>query len=149
NIFIKTTDGGNHWNNQFDVPASFNSIFFVSPNSGWGVGYGGMIAKFNQTLVNVTEVNHRLQGGYSLSQNYPNPFNPVTNLEFRIDDLGYVSLKVYNVLGNEIRTLVNEIKLAGSYKVEFDATSLASGIYFYSLLINGNLTDTKRMILLK
>ncbi len=108
-----------------------------------------MIAKFNQTLVNVTEVNHRLQGGYSLSQNYPNPFNPVTNLEFRIDDLGYVSLKVYNVLGNEIRTLVNEIKLAGSYKVEFDATSLASGIYFYSLLINGNLTDTKRMILLK
>ena len=85
---------------------------------------------------------------FSLEQNYPNPFNPVTHLEFGISELGFVSLKVFDILGKEVMTLVNEVKPAGIYKVEFDGSSLASGIYFYTLK-TGIFTETKRMIILK
>jgi len=85
---------------------------------------------------------------YLLSQNYPNPFNPSTNLEFGIPNLEFVSLKVYDLLGNEIDILVNEVMPAGSYKIKFDGSGLSSGIYFYALT-SGNFTDKKKMILLK
>jgi len=85
---------------------------------------------------------------YSLSQNYPNPFNPATNIEFRIADFGFVTLKVYDVLGIEVAALVNEDKPAGSYQVSFDASQLSSGIYFYTL-IAGSFVETKKMMLLK
>lgn len=85
---------------------------------------------------------------YSLSQNYPNPFNPSTKLEFGISNFGFVSLKVYDVLGNEVKTLINENKPAGSYTVTFDGSNLSSGIYFYKLE-SGSFIETKRMILLK
>jgi len=81
-------------------------------------------------------------------QNYPNPFNPVSHLEFGISDLGFVSLKVYDVLGREIKTLVNEIKPAGTYKIEFDGSNFASGVYFYRLEA-GDFIQTKRMVLIK
>jgi hypothetical protein len=85
---------------------------------------------------------------YFLSQNYPNPFNPVTHLEFGISDLGFVSLKVYDILGREVKTLVNEIKPAGRFKVEFDGSNFASGVYFYRLE-TGDFVQTKRMVLIK
>ena len=85
---------------------------------------------------------------FSLSQNYPNPFNPSTNLEFGITNQGFVSLKVYDVLGKEVKTLVNEIKPAGRYKVEFDGSSLSSGVYYYRIE-SGSFVDVKRMVLLK
>ena len=86
--------------------------------------------------------------GYSLSQNYPNPFNPTTNLEFGISDLEFVSLKIFNTLGKEVATLVNEKLNAGTYKYSFDASGLTSGIYFYTLKA-GNYIETKRMNLIK
>jgi hypothetical protein len=85
---------------------------------------------------------------FGLQQNYPNPFNPSTNFEFQIADFGLVSLKVFDVLGREIQTLVNEEKSPGSYKVELNASSLASGIYFYELRAH-NFSSIKKMILLK
>lgn len=85
---------------------------------------------------------------YSLSQNYPNPFNPVTHLEFGIPDLGFVSLKIYDILGREIKTLVNEIKPAGRYKIEFDGSNFASGVYFYRIEA-GEFVQTKCMVLIK
>ncbi|MEJ2505297.1 MAG: T9SS type A sorting domain-containing protein, partial [Ignavibacteriaceae bacterium] len=85
---------------------------------------------------------------YSLSQNYPNPFNPTTNINYKISKSGYVSLKVYDVLGNEVTTLVNEVKPAGEYEVQFGSSSLASGVYYYQLKA-GNLAETKKMILLR
>jgi hypothetical protein len=89
----------------------------------------------------------------SLEQNYPNPFNPTTNIIFRIAESEFVSLKVYDVLGNEAATLVNKEKPAGTYKVEFivgqdSSPDIASGIYFYRLQA-GNYVETKKMILLK
>jgi len=85
---------------------------------------------------------------FKLEQNYPNPFNPTTNIEFRIADFGFTILKVYDVLGNEIATLVNEEKPAGTYEVEFNANYLSSGIYFYTL-ISGRYNQTKKMVLMR
>jgi hypothetical protein len=97
------------------------------------------------TLVNnISQTPH----GFKLLQNYPNPFNPVTHLEFGISDLEFVSLKVYDVLGNEIKTLVKEIKNPGIYTVEFDGSNLSSGLYFYKLTA-GDFSEVKKMTLLK
>ena len=85
---------------------------------------------------------------YKLEQNYPNPFNPKTNIGFQIADFGFVSLKVYDILGNRVTTLINEYLSAGEYEVEFNASQLPSGIYFYQLN-TGNHLETKKMMLLK
>jgi len=85
---------------------------------------------------------------YSLDQNYPNPFNPSTNIRFSIQKAGLVSLKIYNVLGQEVTTLLNGELSAGTYTYSFDASRLSSGIYFYTIHSN-NFVQTKKMILLK
>ena len=89
---------------------------------------------------------------FFLFQNYPNPFNPSTKIKFVIPKSSFVNLKVYDVLGREVATLVNEEKHAGSYEVEFNPVSgirnLASGIYFYKLQV-GSYSSTKKMIYLK
>jgi len=87
---------------------------------------------------------------FVLEQNYPNPFNPVTSIKFSLpaNHFGNVTLKVYDILGNEVSTLVNENKLAGNYEVKFDASSISSGVYYYQLNA-GNFVETKKMILLK
>ena len=81
-------------------------------------------------------------------QNYPNPFYPITHLEFGISKLGFVSLKIYDLPGKEVKTLVNEIKPPGKYNVEFGGGNLASGIYFYKLEA-GSFTSAKRILLFK
>jgi len=85
---------------------------------------------------------------YSLSQNYPNPFNPVTKINFAIPKQGFVTLKIYDVLGREVRTLVNEVKSAGQFLVDFNASEFSSGVYFYRLESEG-FSDIKRMMLIK
>ncbi|HMS35286.1 MAG TPA: T9SS type A sorting domain-containing protein [Ignavibacteria bacterium] len=85
---------------------------------------------------------------YDLSQNYPNPFNPATNINFDIPIDGKVSLKIFDMTGREVATLVNEVKTAGYYSLKFNASSLSSGIYFYSLK-SGNFSITKKMMLIK
>jgi hypothetical protein len=85
---------------------------------------------------------------YSLWQNYPNPFNPSTKIRFSVPQSSNVVIKVFDILGSEIETLVNEEKPAGNYEVEFDATRLPSGIYFYRLQA-GNFVGTKKMVLMK
>jgi len=84
------------------------------------------------------EVSIGIPDKYELSQNYPNPFNPVTNLEYSIAKLGFVSLKIYDVLGRELVTLVNEIKEPGYYKIQFNASNLSSGVYFYRLVVSSS-----------
>jgi hypothetical protein len=85
---------------------------------------------------------------YKLEQCYPNPFNPSTKIKYSIPQSSSVVIKVFDILGKEIETLVNEEKPARSYEVEFNATNLPSGVYFYQL-ISGNFVETKKMILLK
>lgn len=85
---------------------------------------------------------------YTLGQNYPNPFNPTTNINFSIPESGLVTLKVYNILGQQVVELVNDFKSAGTYEVNFDASDLTSGMYVYTIKA-GNFTATKKMMLLK
>ncbi|RMD49615.1 MAG: T9SS C-terminal target domain-containing protein [Ignavibacteria bacterium] len=85
---------------------------------------------------------------FELSQNYPNPFNPVTTIKYSVPSESFVTLKVYDLLGNEISTLVSQRQSPGKYKVDFDGEKLSSGIYFYTMK-SGNFIDTKKMILLK
>jgi hypothetical protein len=85
---------------------------------------------------------------YLLSQNYPNPFNPATTISYSIKNKGFVTLKVFDILGNEIKTLVNNEQEAGKYQLEFNASSLTSGVYLYTLTA-GDFVSTKKMILLK
>jgi photosystem II stability/assembly factor-like uncharacterized protein len=85
---------------------------------------------------------------FGLEQNYPNPFNPSTNIKYQIPIGGFVTLKIYDALGNEIATLVNIEKPAGNYEVQFDASEIPSGVYFYTIKA-GNFVETKKMILLR
>jgi len=85
---------------------------------------------------------------YSLSNNFPNPFNPTTTIKYSIPQGINVTLRVYDILGNEIATLIDEYKPAGNFEIEFDASSLSSGIYFYQLRAE-NYTSTKKMLLIK
>ncbi len=85
---------------------------------------------------------------YSLSQNYPNPFNPSTNIDFSIQKPGLVTLKVYNILGQEVTTLINKEMNTGTYTYSFNASNLSSGVYFYSIT-SGSFKLTKKMLLLK
>jgi hypothetical protein len=85
---------------------------------------------------------------FTLEQNYPNPFNPTTTIRYTIPSAASVQLKIYNVLGNEIATIVNEELPPGNYTVEYDASNLPSGIYFYTLTTN-DITETKKMTLIK
>ncbi len=92
--------------------------------------------------------NNEMISDYHLSNNFPNPFNPTTKIKYQISELSFVSLKVFDVLGNEITTLINEEKPAGSFEVELDAAQLPSGIYFYRLQA-GSFVETKKMVLMK
>ncbi len=132
-----------------DYPTSivvdFNKCVYVTGSSNRDM----LTIKYSQTITGITTNLLELSSNYMLSQNYPNPFNPVTNLEFGISNLGFVSLKVFDVLGNEVETLINEKKNAGSYELKFDGSDYPSGVYFYRLTVDGNIIDTKRMVLLK
>ena len=99
-------------------------------------------------LTSVDNNNNSIPTDYSLEQNYPNPFNPATIIKYSIPKAGSVMIKVYDDLGKEVATLLNEYKSAGSYEVKFAAKKFSSGVYFYRLTA-GDFVQTKRMIILK
>ncbi len=101
-----------------------------------------------QIVTEISEETSLQPSEFNLEQNYPNPFNPSTKISWQSPTGTHQTLKVYDVLGNEVATLVNEEKPAGSYEVEFNASQLSSGVYFYKLTA-GSFTDTKKMILLR
>ena len=124
--------------------APSTSSGFVPTSGQWGTFAG----RFG-TLVGVEPVGGSLTPTkFELMQNYPNPFNPATMIKYQIAENSYVTLKVYDLLGKEIATLVNGSIKAGQYELQFNASSLTSGIYFYKLAA-GNFTDTKKMIIIK
>lgn len=115
----------------------------------WFAGEGFTILKGNTELVvDVEEIETDFIASFELHQNYPNPFNPATVIRYELPELSNVSLKVYDVLGNEVANLINEEKEAGIYEVEFDAKNLASGIYLYKFQA-GKFVKTQKMVLLR
>lgn len=117
---------------------SFGNYKLVPRKSDDFVGYVSDVENENTFTVNE----------YKLEQNYPNPFNPVTTIQYKIPMEGFVQLKIFNILGQEVKTLVNMNQPAGNYKVIFDASSLSSGVYLYQINVN-NYQMTKKMILMK
>jgi photosystem II stability/assembly factor-like uncharacterized protein len=150
-----TANGGSSWSYQNSGTSShLSSITFTDSIKGWISGFDGTI--LHTTNGGVTfiedENNFTQPKDFLLSQNYPNPFNPTTRIQYAVSNRQFVRLKVYDVLGKEVATLVNEEKPAGEYEVEFNPASgiryPASGIYFYQLR-SGSFVQTKKMLLLK
>jgi photosystem II stability/assembly factor-like uncharacterized protein len=164
---LETADGGNTWSiDTGNLPAQLNALH-IKDNYGWAVGENGLILR--TTDAGAVWVEDERDNVYPtefvLEQNYPNPFNPTTKIKYSIptppsssplakgrNEVGFVSLKVYDVLGREVVTLVNEEKDSGVYEVEFNPESSiknpASGVYFYQLRA-GSYVQTRKMILLK
>lgn len=103
---------------------------------------------FNNIMTPVNNIVNEVPEKFSLSQNFPNPFNPKTIINYELPAANYVTLIVYDVLGNEVKTIVNEKETAGSYAIEFDASGFPSGIYYYKIKA-GEFEQVKKMILLK
>ena len=128
-------------------------------NSEFGFGFSNRIADQSMLVkVGFKTINYKgdaVVKEYALEQNYPNPFNPGTTIRYQLPKDGLVTLKIYDILGSEIATLVNEEKIAGKYEVNFDASNLASGVYVYRIAIHsgklqaGEFVNSKKMILLK
>jgi len=124
-------------NNFFGASSSnefYVDNYYYNPDTSWVTG--------------VTQNGNNVPSEYALSQNYPNPFNPSTKINFAIPTTGLVTMKVYDVLGKEVATLINEVKNPGNYIVEFDGSNLSSGAYFYKLQV-GDFSSVKRMVLVK
>ena len=151
--FLFTRNNGESWS-EIETPDSavIFDLMFTDSLTGYAVGERGVVIKYFPQPVNINIKSAFLPEDFVLYQNYPNPFNPSTKIGFGISEFGFVSLKVYDVLGNEAVTLVNTEKPAGIYEIEFSANiegeELTSGIYYYRLMTAG-MVQTKKMILLK
>ncbi len=150
-VIAYTMDGGENLIFQRSNTANpLVSASIVDERHIWVVGDKGTILQSDSSHIITQSVEEDIItiSNFLLSQNYPNPFNPSTTINYQIPELSFVTLKVYDVLGNKIETLVNEEKHIGTHTIEFNASSLPSGIYFYQLQ-TPNFTQTKKMILLK
>jgi len=152
--FITGSDG--LYSLKYLVPGTYkiiiNRLGYYSDSSTVTINTLQNINPLNFTLtspfVGIANNQNIIPDSYALNQNYPNPFNPTTNIKFQIKDLGLVTLKVYDILGRELITLVNEKLKPGYYNVSLDGTRLSSGVYFYKL-VAGDFVDTKKMMLIK
>ena len=154
-IILRTTDGGTNWTPQTSGTNNLlYDVFFTDVNNGTAVGsFGAILHTTNGGVTFVSEEQiYAAPTNFMLLQNFPNPFNPTTTIQYSIPQRSNVTLKVYDILGNEVATLINEERNLGSYEVQFSATGgasdLSSGIYFYKLQ-SGSFTSTKKMLLLK
>ena len=128
------------------------SLMIDSYNNKWISGYPNYgIAIFNENgIVNITSVDYNSNSiqDFQLYQNYPNPFNPFTKISYQIPQQGFVTIKIFDVLGREVATLVNEEKPIGKYEVDFSSKGFASGVYIYRMKVN-EFIESKKMILLR
>ena len=141
----ETTNGGNSWHAAV-WGQGLNKIIFLNDTIGYAAGR--RIYKYSNDPVGINHIGSEIPQRFELKQNYPNPFNPMTNIGLRIADFGFVSLKVYDITGKVVAVLVNEELNAGVYNVDFDASNLSSGTYFYRMETNG-FVDVKKMVVVK
>jgi photosystem II stability/assembly factor-like uncharacterized protein len=157
-LISKTTNGGVNWTVQPTTSTeNLFDIMFTNNLTGWAVGTNGTILSTHTGgITSINATSNEMPNKYNLYQNYPNPFNPVTKIKYDIQQAvilsgaknPFVTLKVYDVLGNEISTIVNERQNPGAYEVKFDGTNYPSGMYFCKLETAGYY-NTIKIILLK
>ena len=153
---LHTTDGGVNWSLQtqpFPIVGSifyFESVYMFNLNTGFVVGDSGAILKTNNGN-SITAIKNNLSnspGKFELFQNYPNPFNPLTKINYNLQSGSFVILKIYDNLGRELKTLINNYQNAGLHSVTFNGKDLPSGIYYYQMEA-GDFSQTKKLLLLK
>jgi len=152
-VFVSTTGGGNWQDFNDGLPGAVqvmdfnittvNNVIRVMTH-GNGAYERKLLSQISSSIANELPIS----SGFMLEQNYPNPFNPITRIQFAISSRQFVSLKIYDILGNIIATLVKEEKPVGEYEVEFNGANLPSGIYLYQLKA-GDFIETRKMVLLK
>ncbi|MDR3667452.1 MAG: YCF48-related protein [Ignavibacteriaceae bacterium] len=145
--FIFTNDSGNTWN-EYDTPDSLFmfDVAFIDSTHGFAVGLNGAILKYIGAVTSVKEPMEKVSG-FMLKQNYPNPFNPSTTISFVIPEKSNVSLRVFDILGREVKAFDQKMD-AGEHGIKFLSNNLPSGVYIYTLIAN-NYMSSKKMIILK
>ena len=147
---LEKSDSGSTWKEtQVDTDASILEIFFYDSLHGFAVGQNGTILKYKPPIVdNVSTQSGLTPERFILHQNYPNPFNSRTVVKYTIPNDGFVTLDVFNLLGEKVTSLIDGMKKAGTYEISFNASGLVSGIYYYRLQ-SDNFTRSRKMLLLK
>ncbi|MCX6143082.1 MAG: YCF48-related protein [Ignavibacteriales bacterium] len=149
-MIFKSSNGGDTWIDQtLQTRRNINAIFFFDETHGFAVGDSGLVLHTtNGGLTGVGDGGGSPPTNYMLEQNFPNPFNPSTNFVFRISIFGFVTLRIYDLLGKEVATLVSEVLPPGNYSRQWNAGGMPGGVYFYRLQA-GSYTETKRLLFLK
>jgi len=151
-LILKTINGGASWEPQaFTVNYLLYDVYFLNTKTGYAAGRNGTIIKTtNGGVVDIVPLSSSIPDKFSLSQNYPNPFNPTTKIRFEISgsSVAQTFLSVYDLLGREFATLVNEELKPGTYEVDWNASNFPRGVYFYRLRA-GSFTVTKKIVLVK
>jgi hypothetical protein len=154
---LSTTNAGANWITESSGTSNnLWSVYFANFLTGWTVGANGTILKTTDgggLFTNIKSDGNEIPLSFSLSQNYPNPFNPVTKITYSLPEPSQggavqVRLIIYDILGREIETLVNENKKPGNYEMDWDGSRFASGVYFYRL-VTDDWIETKKMMLVK
>ena len=160
-ILFRTTNGGNNW--LFNVPdttihlAAYSHVQFINKRIGWAYNSNGGIHTTNggdtTFITGLQQISNEVPKEFKLFQNYPNPFNPTTNIKYQISkNNSYVNLEVYDIVGRSLKMLINQKQNAGIYKVDFDGSKYASGVFFYKLTVTSGkevFAETKKMLLIK
>jgi hypothetical protein len=130
-------------------PLQLNTVYFwrVSGTNAQGTGLWSEVWRYRTVLTSVEQTSG-LPTEYALHQNYPNPFNPLTTISFSLPEQEKVTLRIYDVLGREVATLIDDTLQPGEYRTQFDASGVSSGVYFYRL-IAGGYVSTKKMSVVK
>jgi photosystem II stability/assembly factor-like uncharacterized protein len=157
----KTLDGGANWSVDFPTTQDkkLYALHINDANHGWAVGQAGTVLGNENRITSISN-NHNIAEKFSLSQNYPNPFNPSTNIKYHITNNSFVSLNVFDILGREVATMVNEFQKAGTYETQFPNNiysnkQISSGIYYYTLTVVESevpgqvYKETKKMLMIK
>ncbi len=147
NIY-QSSDNGATWITRNEGGPGGPSAFFTIPSFIWAGGGQGVYGRNLSEMIGIKTTSTEIPSSCSLSQNYPNPFNPSTKIRFEIPKTGFSSIKVYDILGREIATLVNEQLKPGTYEVDWDGSAFTSGVYFYTMR-TGSYTETKKMLMIK
>ncbi len=150
-LIVKTTNGGESWNVlNSGTRKRLNGVSFINKDTGFVVGDSGIVLKTftGGVMTSINSTTNEIPGNYFLSQNYPNPFNPLTQIKYDLPNYNFVTIKIYDVLGKELLSLVNEFKQAGSYSVTFDAANYTSGVYYYKIK-TVSFVQVKKMVLIR
>ncbi|MGH2575089.1 MAG: T9SS type A sorting domain-containing protein, partial [Ignavibacteria bacterium] len=152
NGYVSTNSGSNFAVSTIGGSVNYGMLFY-DRGTLLAQQSGGMYKlTVNYTVPTITsnnQISSEIPKEFALFQNYPNPFNPETQIEYNVSKTSLVEIKIYNVVGSELKSIVNRELSPGKYSVNLNASGYGSGVYFYSLLINGQKIDTKRMMLVK